>query len=362
MLELVLYLPVMLFVMALMINFGNMAAWKIRAQTNTRYAAWRTLDDRNGQYDPNPPNWPRDATLSTSGGNAMDDANAVWNQNPNLVTPVVRGPVISARNQEGGRIVVPGRFHMDVGVHAGDGRVRRHLPLLRGIFPDNGRYGYTLHQELLDNRWEYRHLNWPRNPYDRGDVPGDSGNARRRAKHWYRIDPQFFPEIQGEFQRFSQADIRLKSNPTRYDLDPLDRDNEFYWFRKRASLGIGIMGPPPPVIPEEYRIRAPDFHPAYDPRPIPKRRNNCSTDKQRVESDVRRVVNRIQHLPGHMGREFSNLYRREIDRLEATKESLEMRIPPPIELIVKYEVEIARLKPLLEQVNRFLSSLPRRNR
>jgi len=339
MLELVLYLPIMLFVMALMINFGNMAAWKVRAQQNTRYAGWRTLDDRTGQNDPNPPHWPPPATLSTSGGNAMRNANAIWNAHPALTTPVVRGPVITAGAQAGGRIVVPGRFEMDAGVHAGDGEIHRRLPMLRGILPNNGRYGYTEHQELLDGRWEYRHLNWPRNPYDRGDVPGDGGNRRRRAKRWWRIDPPFFPEIQGELQRLAIADGKLKSNPTKHDLDPLDRDNEFYWYRLRAALGV--IGTVPPVIPEGTRISVPDFH--------PRARVQCEVDKDRVKTTiVDPLVRQIERLPGRMGRAFAGLYRGEIARLEAMD-------PPP-------QAEIDRLKELLRQVQAFVDSLPRQNR
>ncbi len=352
-LELVLALPILLFVMALMINFGNMAAWKVRAQGNTRYAAWRTLQDRSGQFDPNPKNWPRDATLGTSGGNAMADVNALWNRHPDLTTPVVRGPVITESDQ-GRAVVVPGRFHMDQQVHGGNGEVHRRLPLLRGILANNGRYGFNEHQELLNNRWEYRHLNHPRNPYDRRDVPGDNGNNRRRAKRWYRLDPPFFPELAGDLQRLAEADGRLKANPTRFNLDPLDRDDEFYYYRLRAQLGL-ISGPLPTPIPEQTRIAIPDFHPRVPVR--------CELDKQRVKfRAVNPAVQRIQHLPGTMGNAWARLYREEISRLESLKQQLEMQQPPPQGQIQQIQTEIDRLQQLLDQVNQFLSSLPRANR
>jgi len=352
MLELVLYLPIMLFVMALMINFGNIAAWKVRAQGNTRYAAWRTLDDRTGQNDPHPPNWPRNATLATSGGNALDDPNAIWNGHPALLTPAVRGPLLTA-GQGGGRIVVPGRFHMDARVHAGDAHVERNLPLLRGILRNNGRYAFTLHQELLDDRWEYRHLNWPANSFDRNDVPGDWGNSRRRAKRWWRIDPQFFGEIQGELQQFAQADARLKGNPTKFALDPLDRDNEFYWIRLRARLGTLII--PPSTTPEDFRVTVPDFHPRAPVR--------CDMDRDRVKvTIVDPLVRQIERLPGTMGRAFAGLYSGEIARLKALKQALEAQMPPPAAEIQAIQAEIDRLQGLLDQVNAFLGSLPRQNR
>jgi hypothetical protein len=350
MLELVLYLPIMLFVMALMINFGNMAAWKIRAQGNTRYAAWRTLDDRTGQNHPHPPNWPRNATLATSGGNAMDDANAIWNQHPALLTPPVRGPVIVAGNQGNGRIVVPGRFDMDAGVHAGDGRVSRNLPLLRGILPNNGRYGFTLHQELLDGRWEYRHLHWLRS---HSHVPGDWGNMQRRAKGWWLMDPIFFGEIQGERHQLALAEFRLVlGNPTKFALDPLDRDNEFYWIRLRARLNTLII--PPSTTPEDFRVTVPDFHPRAPVR--------CEVDRDRVKlTIVDPLVRRIERLPGTMGRAFAGLYRGEISRLDALKQALEALDPPPVAQIQAIQAEIDRLQGLLDQVNAFLGSIPRQN-
>ena len=338
MLELVLYLPIMLFVMALMVNFGNMAAWKIRSQHNTRYAGWRTLQDRTGQNDPNPPHWPRPATLSTSGGRAMANANAIWNRHPMLTTPVTRGPAIVEPDQ-GRYIRVPGRFNMDATVHAGDSHIERRLPLLRKSLPNNGRYGYTQHQELLDNRWEYRHLQMPRNPFERRGDPGDGGNRARRAKRWYRLDPPFYPEIRDELRQLAIADGRLKSYPARRDLAPLDRDAEFYYIRLRARLGIS--GPIPDVIPDGIRVNVPDFH--------PRARVRCETDKSRVKSTVvDPLVRQIERLPGRMGRAFEQLYQTEIRRLEQLD-------PPP-------QAEIDALREKLQQVQQFLGSLPRQYR
>ena len=57
-LELVLSLPLILFVMALIINFGVLACWKVRAATVARQAVWRQRFDRKGQTDPLPTGWP----------------------------------------------------------------------------------------------------------------------------------------------------------------------------------------------------------------------------------------------------------------------------------------------------------------
>jgi hypothetical protein len=338
-LELVLYLPIMLFVMALMVNFGNMAAWKIRAQSNTRYSATRSLQDRTGDHERNPETWPRPASLSDGGGSSIPDANDVWNQHPDLITPVTRGPVITEMEQ-GKFIVVPGRFSMHEGVHRGTGSVRRRLPMLRGILANDGSYGFTEHHDLLDNRWDYRHLVHPNNPYDRRDIAGDSGNGRRRAKRWYQIDPEFFGQLSSEMQRLRQADAQLKANPSRNDLDPLDRDSDFYSIGL-ARLTMGIASQPPVPIPEGARVSVPDFHPRAKIR--------CLLSPLLVQQTiVNPHINDIQHLPGRMARSFIGLYSGEIARLE-------MMDPRPAG-------EINRIKQLLKQVQKFFDALPGNSR
>ena len=335
-LELVLSLPIMLFVMALIVNFGNVATWKIRAQSNTRYAAWRSLQDRTGHLDPNPVSWPQPATLSNSGGQSLADVDQIWNQRPKLITPVTRGPVITDPNQ-GRSIQVPGRFTMHDTVSVGKGHVQRRLPMLRGILSNDGRYGFTERQSLLDNRWDYRHLSMPANPADRRNVRGDSGNMRRRAKRWYRLDPVFFAEISAEVQQLVQADAQLKSNPTRFDLDPLDRDNELYYIGLRLRDHLP-PGPIPATIPEPpTRFSVKDFH--------PRARRICERDPLVVQRQVvDALLRQIQKLPGRMAGQFASLYQSEINRLQ-------QMMPPP-------QAEIDRLQRLLDQVQKFQNSLP----
>jgi hypothetical protein len=51
-LELTLTLPILVLMMALMINFGVVGVWKVRTQANARYAAWRTITARTGEDNP----------------------------------------------------------------------------------------------------------------------------------------------------------------------------------------------------------------------------------------------------------------------------------------------------------------------
>lgn len=53
-LEMVLSLPILLFVMALMINYGTVACWKVRALSVARNAVWSTRWPRTGHSNPRP--------------------------------------------------------------------------------------------------------------------------------------------------------------------------------------------------------------------------------------------------------------------------------------------------------------------
>ncbi|MBN1590259.1 MAG: hypothetical protein JW888_12160, partial [Pirellulales bacterium] len=81
-LELVLSLPLLLFVMALMINFGAAAAWRIRELSVARHAAWsnrhghRLATDGAGATRKLPCWWPDGATMGAGGAghlNELDD-------------------------------------------------------------------------------------------------------------------------------------------------------------------------------------------------------------------------------------------------------------------------------------------------
>ncbi|MCR4411969.1 MAG: pilus assembly protein, partial [Thermoguttaceae bacterium] len=66
-LEFVLALPMLLFVMALMLNFGTVASWKVRTLGAARHAAWSTRAPRSGMQYPRPANWPPAANLGAGG-------------------------------------------------------------------------------------------------------------------------------------------------------------------------------------------------------------------------------------------------------------------------------------------------------
>lgn len=309
-LELVLALPLMLFVMALVVNFGTAAAWKVRAQAATRYAGWRTIAGRTGQLDPNPAAVPSSASLTGSGGTALNNPDTVWNGSAELTTPVVRGPAI-ADPLTGQVITVVRELEATEGMHSGQADLTLHLPLLKGILPDNGRYRFDLSQSLLDRRWEYHDLGY-----------GD--NRSRRAKVWYQLDPQNLPALQQGYALLLQAHALLVANPSAADLDPLDRDDEFI----------------------QYTGQAPDFHP---------RVRGCEMDLNLVRISLidgnGGLIDQVDRLPGRMARAFIGLYESEIARLEALDPQ-----PPGTDGLIE------ALQEKVDQLRQFLGSLPRENR
>lgn len=286
-LEFVLALPILLFLMALMINFGIIGAWKVRTQTNTRYAAWRSVDSRSGQFNPIPPYWPSDAPLSEGTGNILQDVQTLWNSVPELTYEFIRGPVVGAPQHP---VVLDVRppdehdgFEMDRGAHQGRGQLDRPLPMLRGATA-SGRFAFDHTVELLDNRWQFRSL-------------GITWNDEERARRWYRMEHSDLTALDSTigdaYQALLDAHQVLLDNPNQDDLYPLDRDDEFTDASRRCTV---VTGQDVPL--------APDFYPRL--------RSACTLDTQTVEEDlVTPLIDRIRDLPCSMGDRFLSLYNNE---------------------------------------------------
>ena len=88
--ELVLWLPILLFVAALMVNFGTSATWRLRGKVVARDAAWRVRWPRTGANEPRPEDWvwPKPARMEVREGAPITQL-----ENPMTQHPVVRGPL-----------------------------------------------------------------------------------------------------------------------------------------------------------------------------------------------------------------------------------------------------------------------------
>lgn len=287
-LELVLALPMLVIMMALMINFGVAGAWKVRTQANTRYAAWRTVNARTGELNPTPPYWPATATLTTQAGQDLPTASQLWDSQQELLCPCIRGTQLTAPNAPA-VVNVPGRLEMDGLVLQGNAILDKALPLLRGALP-GGRFRFNLKQDVFDNQWQFYSLGIPWNNHTRADVWWDIAHSDLAA-----LDGN----IDSNKQRLDENLNRLQTSPRRDDLYPLDNDEEF----------IRYSGWPPP-----------DFYPRLGRLCMSNPDEVYVSAVSRLDTDghpnPRSLLSRIDNLPCSFSRGFTGMYRSWICELE----------------------------------------------
>ena len=315
-LELVLALPMLLFVMALAINFGTAASWKVRALVVARHAAWSTRPPRTGFQYPRPQNWPLGANLGA--GSAM---NFPPLDDPRVYHPVVRGPTLLGGTAVNSELLDPSR-----GFRHGTSGIRRDFPLLRRM----GTYELSAGANLLDNLWQF----WRQ---------GLNTNGDRRIPVLYVL-AQAPPAYAQAYVRAVLAILRF---PLRNDLRPLDRDDEFQAYAQRFP---------------QLRIGVPDFH----PRPA----GFCSLDRTvadqvvadlldritgRVDRDAAgNVTRRIPGVPENMTRAFLGLYRAVIQQLQ---NQMNATPPPPPDQMAAMQAEIDQLQAKIDILQKFLQTL-----
>jgi hypothetical protein len=271
-LELVLWLPILLFVAALMVNLGTMTAWRMRGEIVAHDAAWRVRWPRTGEDEPRPIErvWPADAAMLVEGEDdgvvqieALDD--------PAIDLPVVRGPLPNG-------FEVRQIFEPDQGAYRGVSEIERDFPLLPRLGPfESGR----IHHPLLDRRYSVAEI-------------GMARNVQRRTLVLYDL-PETDPSLP---QAFIDTITEMLANVDAEGLRVLDRD--------------------PDVI--RYRGGR-DFHPRIN-------RNRCTLDRDEVhEEEVERLVDHldeegeielgeISHLPRTMTRFFLGMYRSVLDQMD----------------------------------------------
>lgn len=306
-----------------MVNFGDLARWKIRAQGSAHYASWRTLYNRTGDSDPNSHNWPFPATLSASPGSDALAVDELWNTETWLMTETIRGESI-VDPETGTQIDVKGRLEMSENVHNANATSERQLHQLRSLLPNGGRYRFDLEQNLLDEPWQFHNMHY-------------SDNLDRRVRLWYGIETDelaaFDASLEAQMEIARQA---LLANSTQADLDPLDRDDEFLLYTGR------------PV----------EFHPprVFLRRQV-QRRELCAADHASLQLvfvdpllDQIRGTETPEHIPGvpeEMALAFIQLYQGEIERLQAL-------IPQPPGV----DQQIQQLQEKVSQLQTFIGLLP----
>ncbi|MBS0205311.1 MAG: pilus assembly protein [Planctomycetes bacterium] len=287
-LEFTLAAPMLVIMMALMINFGVAGAWKVRTQAATRYAAWRTVNERTGESNPPPPYWSTTAPLTTGGGNDLPTSSQLWDSQQELLCPCIRGQQLTAPNAQNS-VNVPGRLEMDGFVLEGHAILDKPLPLLRTALP-GGRFRFNLKQDVFDNQWQFYSLGIPWNDHIRATIWWDIGHSDLASMD---------SAIDSNKQLLDANLNRLQTSPTHDDLYPLDNDDEHARY---------------------YSTQAPDFYPRLG--------GGCESDPMKVYmSLVSRldqngrpsqgsILHRIDRLPCTMSQNFTSMYKSWICELE----------------------------------------------
>ncbi|MBN1909450.1 MAG: hypothetical protein JW818_06915, partial [Pirellulales bacterium] len=291
MLELVLALPILLFVMALIVSFGAVAAWKVHVWSVARHSVWASRHPRSGMA--RPANWQLPEREKGAHGAspiaALDD--------PRINLPVVRGPIPGATVHD--QVLDPTR-----GAREGWSKLHRDFPLL----PSMGPYDLRADIDLLDREWQHREM-------------GLWTTRERRMPVIYELPQASAATVDA----YLAAAVAIVYAPFREDLYPLDRDPEFIYYSQRfaGSLTFPYHG-------------APDFHPRLNVSCGGTCQASCGLDHPGVQREVERTIKRIQggrengvripSLAERMTQAFISLYKAVQRELEA---QISVEPPPP---------------------------------
>lgn len=345
-LELVLWAPVLLFVTALLVNFGTAAAWRVRTEVAARDAADRSRAPRTGANEPRPTTLPEDdGTLADAESriyakhgpeqlNELDD--------PSIDFPVVRGPLPN------GFEVYPTLDPDSRGLEQGTAEIDRRYAMLPRLGQFNSGY---VRNHSLDDSWAISRM------YFSGVIPipnehvfaqngswtfGAELNGRyhrfssvpnlyRRTKLLYQ-----FPILTGSLSaRFVAAMDAIMNSPWRDELQVLDRDEDFI----------------------RYTGRGYDFYPRMR---IPCELDRETTRELGLEGPVidelnsrnEVVLGGVTRLPRRMTERFLSLYLTRIDQILADPTAAES----PSEL-AELEAKVEQLKSFRRELERIEDQL-----
>lgn len=321
--ELVLWLPVLLMVMALIVNYANMTSWRLRGESVARDAVWRQRWPRSGSAEPRPWDriWPDSAGMGVRGDAQM------WQLNyPEIDHPVVRGPVLEL-GEPLRRFGVRPILDQAQGAVVGVSDIQRTYDLLPGL----GQYrSGEIADRLLTQHWQNAQMGFP--------------NRYRRTLVLYEF-PQTSSSLPAAYVR---SIIDLLGIPHYYALAVLDRDQDW-----RIYYGS---------YPDFY----PRISPSYgetDPEVVHERSVLPMIDRL-VGSEVE--FGEISRLPRRMTNAYLRMYERARQEIEDLEEELRSVPPPTPERILwinnrlaqLYQIEDLDLK--IEQLQRDMETLDQR--
>lgn len=219
-LELVLSLFFLLLMMALIINFGSIASWRVRGNSAARYAGWRTIALRTGGVYPNPLNWQAPATMGLAPGMPLNPntVGQLWSQQ-DLMQPPLRGPAI-VDPASGNMILMGNQQYLEMVNQTliGSANLTKQMPLLPNLRKS---YIKPLHP-VLNHFWRYEDMSAQTNFWNMRN------NGDWRLYEWYQHEPRQSPDgdVQNAYMQYRMADQMIQQNPGIPALLVLDRDPE----------------------------------------------------------------------------------------------------------------------------------------
>jgi len=309
MLELTMALPILLFIMALIINYGTIAAWKVRENSVARLAVWETRWPRSGSTDPRPSYWPATASMESS-----DEGTVAGMDDSRVDLPVARGPMPQATVDS--NLLDPTR-----GLREGSAGLTRKYPLLGTM----GTYAITAQTWLIDDKWQYQRM-------------GMSSNWQLRVPVLYALAEAPASLVNS----YVQSVLAIAEAPFLAQLAPLDHDPDFLYYG--ALFGWG---------------GAPDFY-----REWAYLQQMCTTDRALTDPAANSLIDRVQGnntkrprvptLAEHMAHRFLGLYQRALSTFQSI---LNANPPAPPQMIALAQSQIPALQTKIEELKNFLQTI-----
>lgn len=342
-LELVLSLPILLFVMALMMIFGTAGAWKVRTMANSREAAFRAVQPRTGNRDANPLGWPKNAEMSFN-----QARQSLMPNDPFAQHQVVRGPVLSDGGGGNSIRVRTQQLDMTFGVYHGHSRVERPFPLF-AVMPPH-KIDFPRETVIVDGTlWQFWNMGVPE-------------NLERRIPSLY--DFQFQMREPDLCAAYYQAALQISQNPRRIELSPLEGNDP-----EMAQLVPEIS----PNFVRAYRISEKETN-CQEPQDPPQcaycsqidNCDYCKLSSEQVRSEridgENGYLRRIERdLPRSMADHYIGRYTQVKQRLEAQMMALQNVQPPATpdaQQIAGLQSQIDDLQKKIDQLNQFKASIP----
>ncbi len=337
-LELVLCLPILLFIMALMVNFGAVVSWKVRSLVVARNTAW--ADRREGAAGfPRPWYWPAPAAMGSQLLSETSTPELAVLDDPRVYHPVVRGPMPMPVHED--------LFDPAQALRRGSSDFRRGYPMLRAL----GAFNVRSRHEVLERRWPWQDMEWPEvpMPFDQPPWRHLDGNVDRRIPVLYALPTAQDPGLR---MAYIQAVIAVYYAPFLWDLFPLDHNTEFIRYSRRFGWGV-------------WDYEAPDYHPIVQAF--------CRLDHDVARQRVDNLIERINNVPKQMTDDLisEQLVRDQNNPLGPWHPrglypwviwELDRRInaqpPPPAQQAAAMRAEIAQLRQIIDTLTQFYNSLP----